>query len=60
LLRAVRHRLAIAAGATKIVSVSPTVAATLVAGSLVTFRQRLTAVDLGGTIQVQSTLPTKK
>jgi uncharacterized repeat protein (TIGR01451 family) len=50
----------IAAGATKIVNVSPTVAATLVAGSLVTFRQRLTAVELGGTIQVQSTLPTKK
>ncbi|HYQ15998.1 MAG TPA: hypothetical protein VEQ58_09575, partial [Polyangiaceae bacterium] len=50
----------IAAGATKIVNVNPTAATTLTGGSLATFRQRLTAVDLGGTIMLQTTLPTKK
>lgn len=49
-----------AAGSTKIVNINPTAAASLVAGSLTTFRQRLTAVDLGGTIMLQSTVPTKK
>lgn len=50
----------IAAGATKIVNVNPVPAVSLVGGSLVTFRQRLTAVDLGGTITVQSTSPSTK
>lgn len=50
----------IAAGATKTVSISPTAATTLVGGSLSTFRQRLTAVDLGGTLLTQVTLPTTK
>jgi hypothetical protein len=48
----------IAAGATKLVTISPTAATALVGGSLATFRQRVTAVDLGGTISVQTTLPT--
>lgn len=50
----------IAAGATKTVLIPPNPAATLAAGSLVTFRQRLTAVDLGGVIQSNTTLATKK
>jgi uncharacterized repeat protein (TIGR01451 family) len=49
-----------AAGSTKIVNVNPTVDTALTAGSLVTYRQRLTAVELGGTILLQTTLPTKK
>lgn len=48
----------IAAGGTKLVTVSPTAATTLVGGGLATFRQRVTAVGLGGTISVQTTLPT--
>ena len=50
----------IAAGATKSVLIPPNPATTLAAGSLLTFRQRLTAVDLGGVIQVTTTLATKK
>jgi uncharacterized repeat protein (TIGR01451 family) len=50
----------IAAGATKTVLIPPNPAATLAAGSLVTFRQRLTAVELGGVIQLKTTLATKK
>lgn len=50
----------IAAGATKTINISPTAATSLIAGSLATFRQRLTAVDLGGTLLLQTTLPTTK
>jgi uncharacterized repeat protein (TIGR01451 family) len=49
-----------AAGATQIININPTAAATLVGGSVAAFPQRLTAVDLGGTIFLQSTVPTTK
>jgi trimeric autotransporter adhesin len=49
----------IKAGATSVVTVNPTVTPTLTGGSLLTFRQRLTATDLGGSIFLQKTLPTK-
>lgn len=49
----------IKAGATSVVTVNPTVTPTLTGGSLLVFRQRLTATDLGGTIFLQKTLPTK-
>lgn len=48
-----------AAGATKTININPTADAALVAGSLVVFRQRLTGVDLGGTVLLQSVSPTK-
>lgn len=49
----------IKAGATSVVTVNPTIAPTLTAGSLLVVRQRLTATELGGTIFLQKTLPTK-
>ena len=47
------------AGATSVVTVNPKVEPTLTAGSLLVVRQRLTATELGGTIFLQKTLPTK-
>lgn len=49
----------IKAGATSVITVNPTVTPTLTGGSLLVLRQRLTATELGGTIFLQKTLPTK-
>lgn len=48
----------LAAGASQIITVNPLVATTLVGGSLVTARQRLTATGLGSTINLQKTVAT--
>jgi hypothetical protein len=47
------------AGGTTLVTANVTVLASLTAGSLLVSRQVLTATDLGGTIMLQKTLPTK-
>lgn len=46
------------AGALQTVTTNAQVAATLVGGSLVTTTQRVTAVNLGGTINLKTTVPT--
>jgi trimeric autotransporter adhesin len=49
----------IKAGGSSVVTLNPTIAASLIVGSLVVSRQTLTGTALGGTIFLQKTLPSK-